>query len=363
MPQVFGTAQATASASGRKLIFVGTNTSPFIRWGEISSDGEITYLPNPDVLPAGTVRGISVFPDGSKVVVAHDAGTSFTVYDIGDTSLTRDVDAPTLVTGGGGQCVHISKNGQQIAIGTQAGQFLYVYSYGVAEVGQWVLLSAFSVMPTTTVYSVKYNNSGSALVVAQNSATVPALAYTRSGSVYTNRTLPSVNLASMVQGRAVAWTSDNIVSVGCTADQVQALQSWSLSGTTFTKLADQTIPVGISGTGNVRSLAYTAGGGLLFAGLAITPYLQVLKKYGSVLDMANTDTYNTSKVGAGYAPDATPLGIACDHESKFVACATGATARKLWLYRPMGTFLDYIPCTDVSGTAACVTFYPRPEDV
>jgi hypothetical protein len=359
MPQVFGTAQATSSTNERKLIFVGTNTSPFLRWGVINDQGTITFLPNPDVLPTGAVRGISVFPDGSKVVVAHDGGNSFVVYNIGDTSLTKDTTVPTLAAGGGGQSVHVSKDGQQVAIGTQSGQFLYVYSYGIVNPNEWVLLAPFSTMPTAVVRGVRYNHSGNALVIAQNVAAQPALAYTRSGSVYTLRSLPE--MSTVTGGRSVNWSSSNMVHVASdVSTATSSVQSWSLSGTTFTKLAIPTVAL----QGNSRVITPSAGGSNLFIGLSVAPFIQCMSRYGNtIVDTANIETYNTINSCAGLSPNGTILGAATSQDNSFVAFVAVDSVRKLWLFRPLGTHLDFVPCADVSGTASAVSFYPRVEDL
>ncbi len=123
-------------------------------------------MPNPDVLPAGTSRGCSFSPDGTRLAVAHSNSPYITVYDLSSGSPVKMPNPDVLPAGTGCGC-SFSPGGTRLAVAHTIAPFITVYDLSS---GSPVKMPNPAVLPTGTGNGCSFSPDGTRLAVAHGNS-------------------------------------------------------------------------------------------------------------------------------------------------------------------------------------------------
>lgn len=325
MPLTIGQKQAIPSASGGgrpQMVFVGgTSAMGLFRW--FNFDG-LTFeqLPQPSVMPIGTVRHVHASKDGKRVAVVSDGASNnqnLRIYNM-------DVSAKTLTLSGitptthvaAGRSVAWSNDGNFLAVGFNAAPFLRVYRINSDNTVTECTLGSFPGLGA--VLSLAWSPDDLALAIAgagANGAGGGLQVCNRASTAATNFTTRTLTSKSdSAESRGAGWLANNVVVFSSTVNDAAGggrVQGFTRSGNTFSRVLS-----GFPNTEppiNARGLAIYPGGTAFCVGMAGDPFVTAynftngtgtsvatrmtpLETTGGITIPRHTDTVSTPRFSA-----------------------------------------------------------------
>ena len=297
-PTIAGIGNECDFSSDGAYLAIAHITSPFVTIYK-HSNGQLTRLPDPTVLPTNTARICKFSPDGVYLAVGYDSSPYAIIYKRdGDmfTALTNPTGITTGINGG-----DFSPDGVYLALTSGNNSANHIYK---RDGDMFTKLS--TPVFNTNAYSCAFSPDGTHLVSVHPGSPYIKL-YKFENDVLTDLPSPTGGLpTNQAQSRAFSSDGEHLV-VG--AFSPPYIYIYKRNGDSYARLPD---PIGASLIG--RGLSFSPDGAILAFAITDAPYIITYRRDGDIYtrlpDVLNSLVAYSNGQGCSFSPDGNIIALA-----------------------------------------------------
>jgi 6-phosphogluconolactonase (cycloisomerase 2 family) len=243
------------------MMAIGHSTTPFITiYNRLNNT--FTKQNDPDVIPTGIGRGLGFSHDGRFLAIAHNVAPRITIYAIGQDGEFDKLANPGTVPTSDGYDAKFSPGDKFLAVLADVSPYIFIYEITNAHTTTptFTKLANPSALPGGAQNGkLAWSPDGSFLAIAHRNSPFVTV-YSVSGTTFTKIADPATLPAS--HGTGVSWhPSGNYLSVA--HENTPFVSVYSRSGSTLTKMTN---PASLPAS-NASSIAYRPNGKYLSVGI------------------------------------------------------------------------------------------------